>query len=1063
MEFRILGPLEVRSDGRALDLGGPKQRALLAALLLQPNRVVARDRLVDLLWDDDPPDTARKALQMYVSKLRKAIGRERLETRAPGYLVAVDDDELDLARFERLRAAGRFDEALALWRGPALADLASHRFATAEVARLEELRVTCVEERIERALEDGGHAALAGELEALVAEHPHRERLRSQLMLALYRSGRQAEALEAYQAARTTLVDELGIEPGRELQALHRAMLEQDPALDRPEPPVAAEAPKSAFVGRERELGELARGLDDALAGHGRLFLVAGEPGAGKSRLADELGRQAAERGARVVVGRCWEAGGAPPYWPWVQALGRLPEPPELDTEGARFRLFQATSAFLRASAEGEPLVLVLDDLHAADEPSLLLLRFVARELADCRLLAIAAYRDVDPAMRDPLHATLAELVREPQTVQMHLAGLGERDVGQYLELSTGARPTPSLVEEVHAETDGNPLFVVELVRLLDAEGLLGEPRAEVPIPPGIRAVIARRVGRLSEPCRALLHSASVLGREFGLDALAEMGTLARDELLDTLDEAMAERIVVDAPAAPGQLRFGHALIRDTLYDDLTSARRLRLHLAAGEALEAVYAGDPEPHLAELAHHFRAAAPVGATDRAVAYSRRAGDRAIATLAFEEAERQYEAALILVDDAAERCELLLGVGEARARAGDTPASKRAFREAADLAERTGLSEALARAALGYGARMIWDVSRDDDALLQLLERALATIGTDDSPLRVRLLARIAGGPLRDSTASPQRREALGAEALACARRLGDPATLAYALQGYILAHHSPDHTRRQLELADELVAVATEAGDKERIVEGGEERLDALVELGDVEGAKATLAAMAKVAAELRQPSHAWFVAVYEALFALLDGRLDEAEDLVVRARSIGERAQTWSAEVSYRLQLYLLRREQGRLTEVEGLMRDSVETYSTYPIFGCVHAQVLAELGRTGEARAALEALVGDDGVTLPFDEEWLVSMGLLAETAAAVEDAGRAAVLYELLAPYGDRVAICYPEISTGPVARYLGILAATSGRRRDAARHFAEAIALAERIGARPWVDRTRLAASG
>ncbi|MFL5889421.1 MAG: ATP-binding protein [Solirubrobacteraceae bacterium] len=1062
MEFRILGPLEVRSDGRVLDLGGPQRRALLAALLLQPNRVVARDRLVDLLWDDDPPETARKVLQLHVSQLRKAIGRERLQTRAPGYLIALGEDELDLARFERLRAAGRFDEALALWRGPALADLASQRFIAAEVARLEEMRVACVEERVERALEDGGHAALAGELEALVAEHPHRERLRGQLMLALYRSGRQAEALQAYRAARRALVDELGIEPGRELQALHRAVLEQDPALDLPSE-AAAGGPRGAFVGRDRELGELERGLDDAFGGHGRLFLVAGEPGAGKSRLADELGRQAAERGARVLVGRCWEAGGAPPYWPWVQALGRLPEPPELDTEGARFWLFQATSAFLRASAEGEPLVLVLDDLHAADEPSLLLLRFVARELADCRLLLIAAYRDVDPAMRDPLHATLAELVREPHTAQMHLAGLGERAVGRYLELSTGARPTSSLVEEVHAETDGNPLFVVELVRLLDAEGLLGEPRAEVPIPPGIRAVIARRVGRLSEPCRALLYSASVLGREFGLDALAEMCTLARDELLDTLDEAMAERIVVDAPAAPGQLRFGHALIRDTLYDDLTSARRLRLHLSAGEALEAVYEADPEPHLAELAHHFRAAAPVGATDRAVAYSRRAGDRAIVTLAFEEAERQYEAALILVDDAAERCELLLGLGEARARAGDTPASKRAFREAADLAERTGLSEALARAALGYGARMIWDVARDDDAVLQLLERALTTIGTDDSPLRVRLLARIAGGPLRDSTASAQRREALGAEALACARRVGDPATLAYALQGYILAHHSPDHTRRQLELADELVAVATEAGDKERIVEGGEERLDALVELGDVEGAKAELAAMTKVAAELRQPSHAWFVAVYEALFALLEGRLDEAENLVVRARPIGERALTWSAEVSYRLQLYLLRREQGRLTEVEGLMRDSVATYSTYPIFRCVHAQVLAELGRTGEARAALEALVGDDGVSLPFDEEWLVSMGLLSETAAAVKDAGRAAVLYQLLAPYGDRIAICYPEISTGPVARYLGILAATLGRTRDAERHFAEAVALAERIGARPWVDRTRLAASG
>src|SRR4051794_23736733 len=233
MEFRILGTLEVLDGDQPVDLGGPKQRALLGALLLDANRVVSRDRLIDALWDEAPTATADKALQVYVSQLRKLLGRQRLETQAPGYVLRVDADDLDLERFLRLRSEGRLQEALALWRGPALADLAQQRFAQPEIARLEELRISCIEERIQRDLDRGGHVGLVGELEALVAEHPLRERFRLQLMLALYRSGRQAEALEAYQAARATLVDELGIEPGRELRDLHQAILEQDPRLDR--------------------------------------------------------------------------------------------------------------------------------------------------------------------------------------------------------------------------------------------------------------------------------------------------------------------------------------------------------------------------------------------------------------------------------------------------------------------------------------------------------------------------------------------------------------------------------------------------------------------------------------------------------------------------------------------------------------------------------------------------------------------------------------------------------------------------------------------------------------
>jgi DNA-binding SARP family transcriptional activator len=250
MDIRILGPLEVLEDGRALELGGTKQRAVLAMLALHANRVVSLDQLVAALWEDDPPDSARKALQVYVSQLRKVIGRERLQTRGGGYVLRAGPDELDLTRFERLRDSGEIDRALSLWRGTPLGDLVDHRFAQAESARLEELRLACLEQRVERDLADGRHAEVVGELEGLVHAYPHREHLHAELMLALYRSGRQAEALEAYQSARGALVSDLGLEPGRELRDLHQQILKQDPALDlpvrrrpaasEPEPPASA-------------------------------------------------------------------------------------------------------------------------------------------------------------------------------------------------------------------------------------------------------------------------------------------------------------------------------------------------------------------------------------------------------------------------------------------------------------------------------------------------------------------------------------------------------------------------------------------------------------------------------------------------------------------------------------------------------------------------------------------------------------------------------------------------------------------------------------------------------
>jgi tetratricopeptide (TPR) repeat protein len=948
--------------------------------------------------------------------------------------------------------------------------------------------------RIAADLDLGLHAELVGELEALVADHPLRERLRGLLMLALYRSGRQAEALEAYADARHALVEQLGIEPGRELQELQRAVLAQDPSLDpRPATAPAPTEDHRLLVGRERELGLLTDTLERAMAGHGGVALVSGEPGIGKSRLADEIVARARARGARALWGRCWEAGGAPAFWPWVQSLrayvremepealreqlgagaadlapllpelheliADLPEPPPLDPESARFRLFEAASSFLRSATQARPLVLVLDDLHAADEPSLLLLEFVAREIADSRLLVICAFRDVDPTIAAPLASALAQLVREPQTSQIALTGLGEPDVAEYLELATGVEPEPRLTRAIHAETKGNPLFVSEVVRLLDAEGRLAEADAHLRIPPGVSAVIGRRVGRLSERCRDLLVPAAVLGREFGLDALARLGELPGGELLDVLDEAMAERVIGDVPGSPGRLRFGHALIRDTLYDELTPVRRLRLHRRTGEALEAVYSAALEPHLAELAHHFCAAAPAGDADKAIEYARRAGDHAASQLAYEEAVRLYEMALALAADGITRCDLLLALADAQSRSGDTPGANLTCLEAGELADRLALPERLVRAAAGYGGRMMWEVARGDRHYLSLAERALAVIGEQDSVHRVRLLARLASGPLRDSSFPPERKASLSREALEMARRIGDTATVAYALVGYITSRHSPEFSREQLRVATELVEVATEAGDQERALEGHESRLLALVEFGEMSDARVELESIAQLAERLRQPAQLWAAIVYRALMALLEGRFVEAESLISEAFELGERPHAWNAAVTFRLQLYVLRREQGRLEEVEGLVRRSVTEYPTYAIWRCVLAHMATELGLEAEAREVFEALAADGFRRLPFDEEWLVSLSLLAEIASALGHAPGAAALYEQLLPWSGRVGVSYPEISTGSVARYLGLLAAMLGRPDDAGRHFEDALEMNRRIGARPWLARTQL----
>jgi DNA-binding SARP family transcriptional activator len=1131
MDFRILGPVEVRGEDGPVPLGGAKQRALLGLLIVHANEVVPTDRLVDELWGERPPRTASAMVQVYVSRLRKTLEPGRapgttgrlLVTQPPGYVLRVGPGQLDRDRFEQLmhearearvhgghgEAKTKLLEALALWRGPALADLAFAPFAQAEIARLEELRLAAIEDRIDSDLALGLDAEVVGELEGLTGQHPLRERLRALLMLALYRSGRQAEALDVYQSTRRDLLDELGIEPSRELQDLERRVLNQDAALDAPVVAVPHEVDERVaegesdvrtggpFLGRDRELAELLAGLEDAIGGRGRLFLVAGEPGIGKSRLAEELTVRARARGAHVLVGRAWEAGGAPAFWPWVQALRSyvretspdalhaqlgsgaadvaqilpelrelfpdLPALPPLDADSARFRLFDSTASFLTNAARERPLVIALDDLHAADTPSLLLLRFVADGLAGARVLLVATYRDVDPLVGEQLADVLAGLARAGSTRRLELAGLAEPDVVRFLELATEEGQQTRLAAAIHHETDGNPFFVGEIVQLLRSEGRLADRRADaVPlgIPATVRQVIGRRLGHTSPECRRILTLASVLGRELDFDVLARLSDQTADELVETLDEAMTNRLVAEVPGSPGRLRFAHVLVRDTIYDELTGVRRARLHRAAGDAIEELHRTSLEPRLAELAHHFSSAMPGGDPAKAVEYARTAGERASALLAYEEAARLFTIALTSLEampgaDARARCELLLDLGDAQARAGEMDDARRTFFEAAESSRAAELPEHLARAALGYGGRFVWARATNDPRVVTLLEAARSALGEEDSALRARVLARLAGARRSERDCGP--RDRLSREAVEVARRAGDPSALAYALDGRCAVLLLPDNPAERVEAAAELLRAAEHANEKEAAFQAHVYRALALVQIGDMDAARVALDEAAPIADDLRQPAQRWVVAGTQAAFDLFAGRLTVVEESMSLYRELGVIAHERDALATELELMYVLQRELGCLAELEPAISEAVGLYPDYP-FGCMLAHLHSELGREAEARVAFDHQAADDFARLNRDNEWLLGMSFLPEVAAFLGDTARAGTIYTLLRPFAEHNVFSHVSPILGSMHRYLGLCAGTAMLLDDAEHHFERAIDLNAAMGSRPWVAWTQ-----
>ncbi|MGH2997060.1 MAG: hypothetical protein ACRDM9_12165, partial [Gaiellaceae bacterium] len=470
---------------------------------------------------------------------------------------------------------------------------------------------------------------------------------------------------------------------------------------------------------------------------------------------------------------------------------------------------------------------------------------------------------------------------------------------------------------------------------------------------------------------------------------------------------AIEARVVAEVPGALGRLRFSHALIRDTLYDALSTARRIRLHRSLGDVLEQLYAADPDPHLAELAHHFFEAAPGGDIDRAIDYARRAGDRAAALYGYEDAVRLYRMSLEALDfresgDDAARCDLLVRLGEALARAGDEAAAKATFLAAAEIARRARQPDQLARAALGYGGRYLWVRAGGDPHVVPLLEDALAALPEGDSPTRVRLMGRLACARRSDPDREPG--AALSEQAVAMARRLGDAATLAYALDAHYGAHWWYDNPWQRLDLAAELAEVARESRDGERIAQAHLAQLAVLLELGRIPEAEAVLAGLARVADEIRQPSQQWMPAATRGMLALFRGEFAEAEELMGEALRVGEAAVTFDAEACFRANSYWLRREQGRFDGLEAAMRRTADELSWYPMFRCFLAELYDDLDREADARRVFDELVANDfEALLPRDNEWLLGASALADVCAYVGDTGAAQKLYDELLPVAD------------------------------------------------------------
>jgi DNA-binding CsgD family transcriptional regulator/tetratricopeptide (TPR) repeat protein len=859
----------------------------------------------------------------------------------------------------------------------------------------------------------------------------------------------------------------------------------------------------SPFVGRAAELEKL-RTLMPRVGGEGgRVGLIAGEPGVGKSRLVREFASAAAADGALVLYGSC-DAAVSTPYGPFVEALdhllrvtdvaelrtalgtgggeitrlvpdlpalvGDLPTPAAADPDTERHRLHMAVAELLANVSRSRPILLVVEDGHWADAPTLLLIRHLARAAWDARLMLVMTFRDTETELAPDLAATLADLRRSENVLRMRLAGLSEPEVSDLVSRAAGSAGSPDpelrqLAEAIHELTGGNAFLVCELWRDLAETGAvevvsgrvkLTAAAADLGTPDSVREVVSQRLARLPPQTTEVLELAAVAGPEFDLEPIRQAAGLSEADLVGALDQAVGSGMIEELPSRRLAFRFTHELVRRALYDRLSRLRRAELHLRVGEALER--AGRVSGRsLVDLAHHFAVAAQLGGAERAIDYNLRAARAASGALAYADAAARLRTAIELgIEDESERAAVLLELGAASHRAGRAIDAQRALAAAAQIGRETGDPAVLGTAAMGY-EEAYWRPGIPNGEAVEMLEEALAAIDAaegDYEELRVGLLAGLARALGLQGEA--KRGALVRDNAVALAREIGDRRGLAKVLAGSYWARGATP-LEEILAMLTEARDLASELGDAEAHADAIAWRVPSFVALSNLEAARAEVAILLELAERTAQPFLNHVAEHYGSAIALGDGALAEAEQRAHRAEEWSRLLSGRDASGTFGIQMFGIRREQGRLAELAPAVRILAGDPDRRGPWQPGLVAVLAELGMETEARQELSKLA-TAGIEDFRASLWLGTLVYLTDAAAALGDEAMAALLYPELEPFaGENVMIGHLVACYGSADRYLGMLAATLGEAALAEQHFERALEHNREMGTRTWLAHT------
>jgi DNA-binding SARP family transcriptional activator len=1114
---RVLGSVAADGDGVSLDLGSRKQRALLALLVAARGHVVPVDRIIDELWHGEPPPKAMATLQAYVSRLRRVLEPDHarrssavLVSAAPGYALRLAAQEVDAWRFEVLVRASenetlaatrlqQLDEALALWRGPALAEFADDPWAVPEVSRLGELRLHAIELLIDAALRAGAFPRAVMEAEVLAREAPLREEAWRLLALAQYATARQAEALATLRRARQTLVDELGIEPSLGLRQLEQDVLTQTvvlpadaapPALDpSAEPgghPVPSSAPASSapatplltspggdflgldrlspaqplFVGREAETRLLLAAADRARHGGVQIGVVSGEPGAGKSLLLRNVVHELRDRGWLVAVGRCPEVDGAPPAWAWAEALRALAaqapagpyaealapllrddaQAPHGDITQARFRMHHAAAGWL-SSLTDHPVAIVLDDLHRADAETRRLFTSIAETTDPVRLFLLISHRLEHNDELAELLATIAPLA--PGRVR--LAGLDDTAAEDLITAVAGSAPTPALLAALLERTDGNPFYLNEFARLLASVGTQEAMRS---VPAGVTDVVLRRLARLPDSAQEILRLAAAVGRSVDIEVLSRAATATEDTVYDALEAGEIAGLLSDAGS--GTMRFNHVLVRDILYSQIPAVRLRSAHARIAAATEEVTPGD----VAALAHHFAHAGTPATATKAVSYCMAAAEQAESRHAYEWAVELYLQALECLDRSARQPEQRLGVLlrliPASVLSGDTCSFIDHRRDAVALAQELGDDHLVVRALTCWYAALWWNrdyAYLEPDFVMEITD-SLSEAQLSDVDRCLLLNTYVSENAARGDPVL----QVVARQALTIARRTGDPELMAQSLHanlGVVSCELDPVEYES---IGVELRELAERHHVTNYLLQADLVDLRSRVVRGDVTEAARRLDEGKILASKLELTWASLILTLYDGCLASMTGNLSAAETIYGTVAEDVRRFDPLSSLADYVVTetMLSLSLAQGRLADVVEVVRAQYEAMPW--LWASAFACCLAAVGDETQARTVLAA-----GPLTPADRTYRLSRWVLGARAAAMvgdNDLGRE--MYRTLLPYQDKIAGAAKGYPLEPVAHTLGAVALMLNDVDQARHHLVRALELARGCHNDLWIAR-------